>query len=141
VLVIRLQRTGRKNQAAYRIVVAEKSAPVKGKHLEVVGTYNPSENKKFTVDQARIDHWISVGAQPSETVAGLLKYNGVSGMEKYMTPRTKNRPKKNPTEAELAAMEEAKNPTPAEEPAPVEEAPAEEAAPVEETPAAEEAAE
>jgi len=136
VLVIRLQRTGRKNQPSYRLVVAEHSKPVKGKHIEIVGSYNPSEGKKFTFKQDRIEHWISVGAKPSDTVAGLLKFNGMKDMEKYMTPRTKTRAKKNPTEEELAAMEAANNPAPAEEAA----APEAEEAPAEET-AAEEAAE
>lgn len=132
-LVIRLQRTGRKNQPSYRIVVAEKSKPVKGRHIEVVGSYNPSEQKKVTFDKARIEHWVSVGARPSDTVAGLLTYNGVSGLDAFMAPRTKKRAKKNPSEEELAAMEAAKAPAApaAEAAAPVEEeaaAPAEEAA-------------
>ena len=119
--------------------MAEHSAPVKGKYKEVVGTYNPSEGKKFTVQQDRVDYWISVGAKPSETVAGLLKFNGVDGMEKFMTPRTKKKPVKNPSEEQLAAIEAAN--APAQEAAPaVEEAPATEETPAEE-PTAEEAAE
>ncbi len=110
-LVIRLQRTGRKNQPSYRMVVAEKSRPVKKKHIEVVGSYNPSEGKKITFKKDRIDYWISVGAQPSDTVAGLLKFNGMKDMEKYMKPRNKKRPVKNPSEEELAAMEAANAPT------------------------------
>ncbi len=95
-LVIRLSRTGRRNQATYRIVVAEKSRPVQGKFLEIVGSYNPGEGKKTDFKQDRIDHWIAQGAQPSDTVAGLLKYNGVAGMEKFMDFRNKKRATKNP---------------------------------------------
>lgn len=109
-LVIRLQRTGRTKQASYRLVVAEHSAPVKGKYKEIVGSYNPSEGKKFIAKQDRIEYWLSVGAKPSETVAGLLKFNGYKDMEKYMTPRTKKKPVKNPSEAQLAAIEAAKAP-------------------------------
>lgn len=159
VLVIRLARTGRRNQATYRVVVAEKSAPVKGRHTDVVGFYNPGETKKLEFDKARIEDWISKGAKPSDTVAALLKNAGMPNMEQYMSARNLKRAKKNPSEEELAAAEAAANPAPAVEEAPAEEAeapaeeaaaeekpedkPAEEAAPAEEAEAAaeEEAAE
>lgn len=143
-LVIRLARKGRSKQAAYRMVVAEKSNPVKGRFVEVVGFYNPSENKRLEVDEDRVKYWISQGAKPSDTVASLLKHKGMSDMEQYIGRRDKQRPKKNPSEEELAAMEAAN--APAEE-APAADAPTEEAAPAtedapaeEEAPAAEEAA-
>ena len=123
------------------MVVAENSAPVKGKSIEVIGMYNPSEGKRFDVQKDRLEYWISVGAKPSDSVAGLLKFNGVSGMEAYMAPRTKTRPKKNPTEEEIAAAEAAKNPAPAAPEAVEEAAPAVEEAPVEATVAEEPAAE
>ncbi len=94
-LVIRLSRTGRRNQPTYRIVVAEKNRPVKGKFIEVVGFYNQGEGKKTDFKKDRIEHWIAQGAHPSDSVAGLLKYNGLSGMEKFMDFRNKTRAKKN----------------------------------------------
>lgn len=120
-LVIRLTRKGKQNLAAYRIVLAEKSEAVKGAYIELLGYYNPSEAKKIEFKQDRIEHWISKGAQPSDTVAGLLKLNGMSGMEKFMEPRNKKRKSKNAPEAAPAA------PAPAVAP---------EAAPAEETSAA-----
>lgn len=70
-LVIRLQRVGKKNQPSYRIVLVEKTAPVKGKFIEILGNYNPVlKTKKFEKD--RILYWISKGAQASPTVHNLL---------------------------------------------------------------------
>lgn len=137
-LVIRLSRTGRKNQPAYRMVVAEKSKPVKGRFVEVVGFYNPSEKKAIKFDEKRIAYWISKGAKPSDTVASILKFNGVSGMDEFIGRRDIKRRKKNAPEEE-----EAPAPAPAAAPAAEEAAPAEEPAqeePKEEAPAAEEPA-
>ena len=71
-LRIRLTRTGKRNQPSYRIVVAEHARPVKGKFIEVLGNYNPRA-KKLEIDRSRVDHWVKQGAQPSATVAALLK--------------------------------------------------------------------
>lgn len=70
-LVIRLQRVGKKNQPSYRIVLAESTAPVKGKFIEILGNYNPRlKTKAFEKD--RILHWLSKGAKASPTVHNLL---------------------------------------------------------------------
>lgn len=125
-LKIRLSRTGRKNFPSYRIVVAEHSAPIKGKFLEVLGHYIPSrEPKVFEYDEKKIREWISKGAKPTDTVAALLKRNGVSGMEIFMEPRNKKRKSKKAVE-EAPATPVAATPAPTETPAekPVE-APAE----------------
>lgn len=97
VLVIRFSRTGRRNQAAYRIVVAEKTAPVKGKFVEVIGHYNPSEGKKLSFKKDRVEHWIGVGAQPSDSVAMLLRSKGVSLMDPFVK-KLLNKPKKKKVE-------------------------------------------
>lgn len=145
-LVIRLRRTGRKKQATYNVVVAEKARAVKGKFLENLGSYNPTVNpKEFTYNIERIQHWIANGAKPSDTVASLLKNDGVAGMEKFIEPKDKQRKKKKEVEeapaAEAAAPEaaaEGGGDAPADAPAETAEAPAEEKA---EEPAAEEAPE
>lgn len=125
-LVIRLQRTGRENLPTYRLVVAEKARPVKGKYLEIVGHYLPARDPAvFEKQDERIAHWISKGAIPSETVARLLKKAGLKNMDKFISTYTKKRSKKEP------APEAAPAPAPA--PAPVAEAPA--ATPVAEAPA------
>jgi small subunit ribosomal protein S16 len=70
-LRIRLSRVGKKNTPIYKVVVAEKSRPVKGKFIESLGVYNPG-NKDQSLNAERIKYWISVGAQPSQTVHNLL---------------------------------------------------------------------
>lgn len=98
-LVIRLQRTGRTNLATYRIVVAEKSRAVKGKFQEIVGHYLPAQkNPVFKFDAERIGHWVSKGAIPSETVARMLKREGMKDMDKFITRYAKRRSKKAPPE-------------------------------------------
>tara|TARA_Y100001970_G_scaffold130070_1_gene160370 strand:- start:237 stop:593 length:357 start_codon:yes stop_codon:yes gene_type:complete len=115
-LVIRLQRTGRRNLATFRIVVAEKSAAVKKKIVEAVGHYLPTQTPKvLEANQERIVYWISKGAKPSATVASLLKSLGMKDMDKYMTQPNKKAKKKNASDE------------PEEAPAQEESAPAEEA--------------
>ncbi len=70
-LVIRLQRTGRRNQSSFRIVLAEKSAPIKGKFLEVLGSYSPRLKEK-NVNGERVQYWLGKGAQASVTVHNIL---------------------------------------------------------------------
>ncbi len=128
-LVIRLQRTGRTNLATYRIVVAEKARAVKGKFLEIVGHYLPAQKEAvFKVDEERVAYWVSMGAIPSDTVARLLKRNGVKNMDKFIVRYAKRRSKNAPEEvaapaapaaapAAAAAPEAAPAETPAEAPA------------------------
>lgn len=78
-VVIRLQRIGKPHQPYYRIVTIEKTRGASGKPIEVVGTYNPREEtagKKIVLKAERYQHWISVGAKPSETVETLVKAVG-----------------------------------------------------------------
>lgn len=70
-LVIRLTRIGKKNQPAYRVILAEKTSPVRGKFIEILGSYNPRlKQKALQVD--RIKYWLSKGAQASATMHNLL---------------------------------------------------------------------
>jgi small subunit ribosomal protein S16 len=79
-LRIRLRRVGAKKQPSYRIVIAEKSDPRDGKFLEVVGFYNPrTEPETVTIKEDRVLHWMSVGAQPSDSVARIFKTHGTMG--------------------------------------------------------------
>ena len=72
-----LMRMGAKKKPFYRIVVKEKrSANATGNILENVGTYNPMmDPAEVNLKHERIQYWISVGAQPTETVASLIKHN------------------------------------------------------------------
>jgi small subunit ribosomal protein S16 len=74
-LTIRLQRTGKKNQADFRIVLAEKEAPVKKKIVEILGSYNPRK-KNFQVKEERLKYWVSQRVELSETVHNLLVTKG-----------------------------------------------------------------
>src|SRR3989338_7060134 len=71
-LMIRMQRIGRKNMPAFRIIVAEHTrGPKTGNIVEKVGTYNPkTKEKQFNAD--RIKYWLSVGAKASATVHNML---------------------------------------------------------------------
>ena len=71
---IRLKRVGTKNTPAFRIVVADGRSPRDGKFIEEIGTYLPLQkdnNMKINLDRAK--YWVSVGAQPSDTVASMIK--------------------------------------------------------------------
>jgi small subunit ribosomal protein S16 len=93
-LKIRLQRTGRTNSPTYRLVVAEHSRPVKGKHLEVLGYYLPTRTPNvFEYDAEKILAWIKKGACPTDTVARLLDKAGVKGMDKFIVRYAKKRSK------------------------------------------------
>ena len=76
---IRLRRVGRKKAPAYRIVVADSQSPRDGKFIEIVGQYAPrqSDEQKLNVNVARVNYWLDVGAQPSDTVRSLLRRAGV----------------------------------------------------------------
>ena len=94
-LVIRLQRTGRENLPSYRLVVAEKARPVKGKTLEILGHYLPARDTPVLEKKDdRIKHWVSKGAIPSDTVARILKRSGLDGMDKFIQPYVKRKSKK-----------------------------------------------
>lgn len=102
-LVIRLQRAGRKGRPFYRVVVAEKHRPVKGRFIEKVGFYNPF-SKEFSVNSDRVKYWISVGAIPSDTLASLLVKHSIKEAEKFIKKRVQ-KPKK---EAEEDSSKEGK---------------------------------
>ena len=71
---IRLRRMGAKKAPFYRIVVADSRAPRDGRFIEELGTYNPSaDSEKLKIDMDRVQYWISNGAQPTDTVRGLMK--------------------------------------------------------------------
>lgn len=72
-LRIRLQRLGRKKQATYRFIVSERFRDTQHGSIEILGHYNPQSNPKvIDLKQDRIDYWLSVGAQPSDTVHNIL---------------------------------------------------------------------
>jgi len=75
-----LTRVGSKKNPVYRIVAADSRSPRDGKFLEIVGRYNPqTDPSTIDFDEERIRHWLSKGAQPSNTVQRLLKAKDFSG--------------------------------------------------------------
>lgn len=79
-LRIRLRRVGAKKQPLYRIVIAENEWPRDGRFLEIIGRYNPRTTPETVeVDEARAYHFLKNGAQPTESVAQLLKKLGTLG--------------------------------------------------------------
>ena len=79
-LRIRLRRVGAKKQPLYRIVIAENEWPRDGRFLEIIGRYNPRTNPEtVVVDEARAYHYLKNGAQPTESVAQMLKKLGTLG--------------------------------------------------------------
>ena len=108
------------NRPYFKIVVTDKRSPRDGKFIEIVGTYDPKKaGNNSTLKLDRIEHWISKGAQPSDTVRSLIK-------------KTKNPEAAAKKEAAAAAKKAAAAPKPAPAPAPLATEP--EAAPTPATP-------
>jgi small subunit ribosomal protein S16 len=76
-LKLRLQRHGKKRKPFYHIVAADSKAPRDGKFVEKVGTYNPNTNPAtIDLDFDKAVHWLTVGAQPTDTCRAILSYKG-----------------------------------------------------------------
>lgn len=78
-VVLRLKRMGRTHRPFYRLCAMDKRVPVDGRALEELGWYNPiaPKDQRTSFKADRIDYWLSVGAQPSRTVASLLRKNDI----------------------------------------------------------------
>ena len=104
-LMMRLQRVGRKNDASFRIVVTDKrTGPKSDRHIDRLGSYNPKMNQ-VQLDAAKAKEWLSKGVQPSDTVHNILiSQKVIEGKKKNVLP------KKSPIidEAKLKAEAEAK---------------------------------
>ena len=138
-LVIRLQRTGRKGHAQFRVVVQDsRRTPTSGKIVAQVGTYDP-HSKTITLNKERAEHYLTHGAQPSDRVVLLLKAEGIKVPKWVKDPAVRQGKIRNP---EKLRRNQPKEEAPAEEPAAGTEAPAADAsAEAEATATAEAAAE
>ena len=75
---IRLRRMGQKKAPFYRVVVSDSRSPRDGKFIEEIGTYDPNvEPSAIKIDAEAAKKWLNNGAQPTETVAKLLKHAGL----------------------------------------------------------------
>ena len=130
-LTIRLQRRGKKNQPFFKIIVTEeKNSSTRGRSVEELGFYNPlTKERSLNADRAK--YWMSVGAQPSDTVYNMLVTDNVIEGKKRLKHK---KSKKKEVEAEAAPTATTPTESATAEPAKVEEAvekPTEDAAPQE----------
>lgn len=75
-LVLKLQRIGKKHQAYFRLVVGEKHSKLNGKQVDYLGWYNPNNNKS-EFNKERVLYWLKNGAQKTDTVHNLLISTGI----------------------------------------------------------------
>ncbi|MBK1786762.1 30S ribosomal protein S16 [Prauserella cavernicola] len=108
---IKLQRLGKIRAPYYRIIVADARTRRDGKAIETIGKYHPKEEPSFIeVDSDRAQHWLKVGAQPTEPVQRLLevtgdwqKFKGLPGAEGTLKQREEKPSKQDLFNAALAA--------------------------------------
>ncbi|MGH7210134.1 MAG: 30S ribosomal protein S16 [Acetobacteraceae bacterium] len=97
-LKIRLARAGAKKRPYYHIVVADSRAPRDGRFIERLGSYNPmlpaEHEDRVRLLDARIQHWVSQGALPTERVAKFLGRAGLAPMPVFREQPVKSAPKK-----------------------------------------------
>jgi len=115
-LAIRMTRQGAKKRPFFHIVVADSRAPRDGRHIERLGSYDPMLDKghadRVKLNEERIKHWLSVGAQPSDRVARFLGEAKIIDAPKWNETPNKSAPKKKAqerakTNADLAAKKAA----------------------------------
>lgn len=109
-VIIRLARGGAKKTPFYSLVVADSRNRRDGRFIERVGFYNPSAKagaEALRIDEARVTHWQSHGAQLSETVARLVKFHA-KGPEHAIASKAKDAAKADAAKAKVAAAEAAK---------------------------------
>ena len=121
---IRLKRLGAKKAPTYRVIVINSTTKREGKPIEELGHYNP-KTKVMQLNKSKAEEWISKGAQPTETVAYLIKNCNEDGTLNYKKKETVKLSKK--AQAKAAAEAEAKAQAEAEAKAAAEAASAEEA--------------
>jgi small subunit ribosomal protein S16 len=110
---IRLRRTGARNSPSYRVVAADTRFPRDGRFLEILGWYDPKrQGPNCSLKLERIDHWLSKGARPSDTVRSLMKKARAAGAQDAAETTAEEAAKAEP--AQPAAPAEAQEAQPAE---------------------------
>ncbi len=120
-LKLRLSRHGTKKRPFYRIVVADSRTPRDGRHIEVIGTFNPllakDSEERVKLNEERIKYWLGVGARPTDRVhrfldaAGMLKRQARNNPKKALPGKKRMEREEEARQAAAAAAEE----TPVEE--------------------------
>src|SRR5262245_52708151 len=114
---LRFMRFGKKNRPCYRLCAVDIRAPRDGAYIESLGFYDPfiaDDQKKIRLNKERIEYWLSVGAQPSESVTSFFRKTNISGFIKPKKPR-KRRTRK-PDAAKAAGGKPGKKPKPPKKP-------------------------
>ena len=110
-LKIRLTRAGAKKRPFYRIVIADSRSPRDGRFIERIGTYNPmlkhDDPQRVSFDTERMQHWLKVGAQPSDRIAVFLGRAGLRPAPAHRQQTTKQLPKAKAQERAKAAADAA----------------------------------
>ena len=104
-IIIRLQRVGKKHTATFRVVLTEKTAGPRRKYLELLGNVN-RKMKTTSLKKDRILYWIGKGAQPSDSIHNLLVSQGIISGAKKPVHKTSKKPP-------VTAVETAPEATPA----------------------------
>lgn len=105
-VALRLQRVGKKNHATFRIVVSDKRKDTVGMALEILGSFDPHQTpSRIVLKDDRVKYWLSVGAQPSDSVHNLLVEQGLIQSPKRVLVKAK------PAEAAAEAAPVAETPT------------------------------
>lgn len=87
---IRLRRAGRKKLPIYHLVAADSRAPRDGRYLEIIGKYEPTKKPHaISLSSDRVNYWLSVGAQPTQTAYNILKTSGLL-FENYLRKKGKS---------------------------------------------------
>lgn len=114
-VALRLTRVGKKNHATFRLVASDKQKDTVGAALEILGSYDPHQTPariEFNVE--RVKHWLSVGAQPSDTVHNLLVEKGILTTPKRILVKVPAKPAEAaPAEPATASSDAAPTETPA----------------------------
>lgn len=107
---LRLTRTGRKGEPHYRVIAIQAREKRESKAIEFLGYYNPRTNPStFEVEEDRVKYWLSVGAQPTETVARLLARQGLYKVEEKKFNKKPGKKAQERAEAKAAKQEQAKS--------------------------------
>lgn len=109
---IKLARIGKIREPFYRVVIADARTRRNGRAIELVGKYQPKlEPSLIEIDSERVQHWLGVGAQPTEAVVALLKvtgdwqkFKGLPGAEGTLKPQPEKVDKRARYEAALASL-------------------------------------
>ena len=109
---IRLRRVGAKSKPSYRLVVADARSPRDGAFIDIIGHFNPlTDPETLVISEEKARHWLSQGAQPTDTAARLLTKAGIIEKSKTSKEKTKTSKEKTKTSKEKTKASKEKTKT------------------------------